>query len=452
MRIVRVTPPLLAAAVSVVFLPHARPALADALATPLASTLASPLAFTLAAPLPADAPPPASDKPAFKPEELEQMLAPIALYPDSLLTQVLMASTYPIEVVEADRWAKAHPDLKGDALAKELEKQSWDPSVRSLVNFPQVLSMMSENLSTTVKIGDAFIGQQAEVMATVQTLRSKAAAQGNLKSGPEQTVTTQTTGGTQVIVVESKSPDVIYVPQYNPVVVYGTWPYPAYPPYPYYPPGYVASNVISFGVGVACGVAWGYAWGHCNWGHSNVDININQNINRNTNINRANFERNVQGGQGGRGTWQHDPAHRQGAAYRNTESAQRVGAGTANNRAAEARSDFRGKADAGRSDLNRGAADSFKGNNPGARPTPSAGNRATEGGGAGSRDRPATTGGKASAFEGSNRGGQSTREASNRGASSRTASPSRSAAPARSSGGGAARSGGGARGGGGGRR
>ncbi len=386
--------------------------------------------------------PPAADQPAFKPEELEQMLAPIALYPDSLLSQVLMASTYPIEVVEADRWAKAHASLKGDALAKELEKQSWDPSVRSLVNFPQVLAMMSENLSTTVKIGDAFIGQQKEVMDTVQKLRAKADATGNLKSNKEQTVTTQKTDtGTQVIVIESASPQVIYVPQYSPTVVYGAWPYPAYPPYPYYPPGYVASNVVSFGLGVAVGAAWGYAWGNCNWGHGDVNIDVNRNTNINNNIDRSKFKNASVGGGSGQGSWKHDPSHRQGAAYRNTASAQRVGAGTTSTRATQARSDYRGKAEAGRTDISRGGADGFKGNSPAARPSTT---------GAGGMDRAATTGGKSGAFGDANRGGAATREASNRGSASRTASPSTSrSTPPRSSGGASRGGGGGGRGGGG---
>jgi hypothetical protein len=393
---------------------------------------------------------PAGDKPDFKKEELEQMLAPIALYPDSLLSQVLMASTYPIEVVEADRWIKANASLKGDALTKELEKKQWDPSVRSLVNFPQVLSMMSDNLATTVKIGDAFIGQEKEVMDTVQRLRAKAQANGNLKSSKEQTVKTETAeGGTQVIVVESSSPEVIYVPQYNPSVVYGGWPYPAYPPYPYYPPGYVASNVVSFGLGVACGAAWGYAFGNCNWGGGDVDIDVNRNTNFNRNIDRSKFQGGDRGGgnRGGQGKWKHDPAHRQGAAYRNQSAANRVGAGNSSNRATQARDQYRGKAEAGRSDLARGGADQFRGN---------AGARPNQGAGAGNRATSAPVGGKpGGALNSAGRQtGSQARQASDRGYSSRSSSPSRSArpAPSRSSGGGGGGRGGGGRGGGGGRR
>jgi hypothetical protein len=380
----------------------------------------------------APAAPPAADQPAFKPEELEQMLAPIALYPDSLLSQILMASTYPVEVVEADRWTKSKKDLKGDALAKELEKQTWDASVKSLVNFPDVLSMMSENLSTTVKIGDAFIGQQKEVMDTVQKLRTKAKSTGNLESNEKQTVTVNNSGGTEVIVVESSSPDVIYVPQYSPTVVYGAWPYPAYPPYPYYPPGYVASNVMSFGLGVACGVAWGYAWGNCNWGGGDVDIDINRNTNRNRNIDRS--RQNTRNG-----SFKHDPSHRQGAAYRNQSSAQRVGAGASNNRASQTRDQYRGRAEAGRQDIARGGADSAR--------TPS-----RDAGGA--QNRANTSGNRSGgALNDASRGGSSARQASDRGSASRSSSPSTRAQPKSSGGsrsGGASR-GGGSRGGGGGR-
>jgi hypothetical protein len=170
----------------------------------------------------------------FKTEEIEQLVAPIALYPDELVSQILMASTYPLEVVQADRWAKANKTLKGDALTKALEAQSWDPSVKSLVNFPQVLAMMSEKLDVTQKLGDAFLAQQKDVMDAIQRLRAKAQAQGNLKTTKEQTVIVeQPAAQTTVIKIEPANPQVVYVPTYNPTVVYGAWPYPAYPPYTY---------------------------------------------------------------------------------------------------------------------------------------------------------------------------------------------------------------------------
>lgn len=384
--------------------------------------------------------PPAGEQPDFSPEELEQLMAPIALYPDSLLSQILMASTYPVEVVEAERWAKENASLKGGALAQALEQRTWDPSVKSLVEFPDVLAMMSQNLSTTVKIGDAFIGQQKETMAAIQRLRAKAKGTGNLASTPEQRVETKTDAGTEVIVIESSSPEVIYVPQYNPTVVYGSWPYPAYPPYPYYPPGYVASNLLSFGVGVACGVAWGYAWGNCNWGGGDVDIDINRNANFNRQIDRSKYA-----ARGERGTWQHDPAHRQGASYRNAAAADRAGAARASDRAAQSRNEFRGRADAGRRDIAAGGADSVRGGagDRGARPSAQPAQRG------GARN----DGGRQSGFSGAQGGGPAAREASQRGSTSRASpasrgSPSRAASAPSRSGGGGARSGG-SRGGGG---
>ena len=186
----------------------------------------------------------------FKQEELDQLLAPIALYPDDVLVQLLMASTYPLEVVQAARWVKANQSLKGEQLTAALEKQDWDPSVKSLVNFPTVLDMMNEKLDWTQKLGDAFLAQQKDVMATVQGLRKKAYDAGNLKSSKELTVKVDTAyqaaqpsgAGApapgapppqeaqqpqQVIVIQSTSPQTVYVPAYNPTVVYGAWWYPA---------------------------------------------------------------------------------------------------------------------------------------------------------------------------------------------------------------------------------
>jgi hypothetical protein len=199
----------------------------------------------------------------FKPEEIEPLVAPIALYPDSLVSQSLMASTYPLEVVEAARWAKANKTLKGDALTAALEQHTWGPSVKSLVNFPQVLDMMNQKLDMTQRLGDAFLAQQKDVLDAIQRLRSKAQAQGTLKTTKEQTVIVeQPAAQTTVIKIEPTNPQVVYVPTYNPTVVYGAWPYPTYPPYAYYPSGYVAATAaFSFTAGVALGAAWGYAGG-----------------------------------------------------------------------------------------------------------------------------------------------------------------------------------------------
>jgi len=323
---------------------------------PFTKALAVFLIFLLLAPQAVVAQTESKEKP-FKQEELDQLLAPIALYTDSLLAQIFMASTYPLEVVQAGRWTKENQNLKGDVLTAALEKQDWDPSVKSLVNFPQVLSMMNEKLDWTQKLGDTFLAQQKEVMDTVQKLRAKAEAQGNLKTTDQQKVVVEKE--TQTIIIESANPQVVYVPTYNPTVVYGTWWYPAYPPYYYYPPGYAAGAAfISFGVGVAVGAAWGYAWGGCHWGHHEVNIDINRNTNINNNIDRSKYQNKVTTGQGGRGEWKHDPEHRKGVSYRDQATAQKFDRGTSKN--VQSREAFRGHAEAGRQDIARGDANQFR--------------------------------------------------------------------------------------------
>jgi hypothetical protein len=274
----------------------------------------------------------------FKPEELEQIVAPIALYPDALLAQVLMASTYPLEIVLAARWSKEHPDVKGDAVAKAVENETWDASVKSMVAFPDVLTMMNDKLDWTQKLGDAVLAQRKDVMDAVQRLRVKAKDAGNLKSGKEQTIKTEAApagaAAPQVIVIESPSPEVVYVPTYNPTVVYGAWPYPAYPPYYYYPPGYApGAAFFSFSAGVIVG---GALWGGFNWGHSDIDVNVNRynNFNRNTNVNanRSNVSNR----------WEHNSTHRQGVGYRDTATQQRYGRG-GSQESLQARENFRGR-------------------------------------------------------------------------------------------------------------
>ncbi len=176
------------------------------------------------------------EPPPFKPEEIEALVAPIALYPDSLLSQVLMASTYPLEIVQAARWVKANPNVKGDAAVKAVESQTWDVSVKSLVAFPQVLEPMNEKLDWTQKLGDAFLADQKAVLDAVQRLRLKAEKSGNLKTTEQQKVIIEEAAPQQTVIkIEPANPQVIYVPAYNPTVVYGAWGYPAYPPY-YWPP------------------------------------------------------------------------------------------------------------------------------------------------------------------------------------------------------------------------
>lgn len=167
--------------------------------------------------------------------QLAALVAPIALYPDPLVAQVLMASTYPLEVAEAYNWQKANSRLKGDALNQALQQQNWDASVKSLVSFPPVLGMMGSQLSWTQELGNATLAQQSDVMNAIQALRAKAKASGALQSNSQQTVTTQGSGSNETIVIQPANPQVVYVPTYNPTAVYGGWPYPAYPPYAYYP-------------------------------------------------------------------------------------------------------------------------------------------------------------------------------------------------------------------------
>ncbi len=209
-------------------------------------------------------PSPANPAALMKPAELEQILAPIALYPDGLLAQVLMASTYPLEVAQAARWLRDNPDLKGDKAEAALKKKNWDPSVKSLLPFPQSLELMDKNLEWTQKLGETFLAQQRDVMDAVQRLRAKAEAAGNLKSTKEQTVIVEKTTATRVIKIEPAT-EVVYVPAYNPSVVYVT----SYQPVVVYPPAYVVTtSAVSFGMGVAVGAAM---WGSCHWeDHHNV--------------------------------------------------------------------------------------------------------------------------------------------------------------------------------------
>jgi len=373
--------------------------------------------------------------PTFKQEELDQMLSPIALYPDSLLVQVLMAATYPLEIVEADRWVKNNPNLKGDKLTAALEKQNWDPSVKSLVNFPSVIAMMSDKLEWAQKLGDAFLSQQKDVMNTVQKLRAKAQAQGSLKSTSEQKVIVQE----KTIVIEPASPQVVYVPAYNPAVVYGQWWYPAYPPYPYYPPGYVAgAAAFSFAAGVAVGAAWGYAWGSPNWSHGNVNVNVNQNNTINNNINRNNYIHNT--GTNGHGEWHHDPDHRKGVAYRDNTTAQRYGQTSRGN--PDARKDYRGT---GSTNQPKAAQSTNRPEGKEGRDT--AGRDRTgmqQGKGSSAQERQGLGAGKtAGAFEGMDQGGRNAQTHSDRGRESRQTMTS--AGGGRMGGGGGASHGGGHR-------
>jgi hypothetical protein len=194
-------------------------------------------------------------------EELDQLVAPIALYPDELVAQILAAATYPAGVVEADRWLQEHPDLKGDALAEAIDAQSWDPSVKALTQFPFVLAMLDKNLSWTSSLGDASMNEQQSVLDAVQVMRQRAQQAGNLTSTPQETVTTQE----QTIVIEPADPEVIYVPEYDPWVVYGA-PLPLYPGWTEGPGVFSNGSGIAFGLGIGIGVFAGFGWGWPHWG------------------------------------------------------------------------------------------------------------------------------------------------------------------------------------------
>jgi len=276
----------------------------------------------------------------FSQAQIAQLVAPIALYPDPLLTQILMASTYPLEVIEAARWSHDNASVKGPALTTAMQAQSWDPSVKALTAVPQTLDMMSDKIGWTEQLGDAFLAQQQDVLDAVQQLRAEAQATGNLKSTPQQVVTTQpvpagmvASVGQPPIVIEPVNADVYYVPVYNPAVVYGGWSYPTYQPFYWSPPGFIAGNVVSFAADVAVGAA---IWGGCDWWNHNVVININRyNVFNHTNINIAD---NV---------WVHNPSHRGNVPYRNAALAERFGR---SNQAA-ARDALRERVDVQRNDI-----------------------------------------------------------------------------------------------------
>jgi uncharacterized membrane protein YgcG len=195
------------------------------------------------------------------PEELQQLVAPIALYPDSLVAQILASSTFPEQVVAADRWVQSHPDLKGEDLAQAVDPQPWDPSVKALVAFPSVLGNMDKNLSWTSSLGDAYYNQEQDVMDAIQVMRRRAQEAGNLNSTPQQTVTTEDSD----IQIEPVSPELVYVPAYDPWVVYGG-PIIAWPGWYPYPGIWYDGPSLFFGVGFGIGFFGGYGWGWHHWG------------------------------------------------------------------------------------------------------------------------------------------------------------------------------------------
>ncbi|WP_245286998.1 DUF3300 domain-containing protein [Bradyrhizobium sp. Tv2a-2] len=270
--------------------------------------------------------PPAAN--LLNPEQLAALVAPIALYPDSLLVNVLAAATYPLEVVQADRWATQNKNLKGDQLKAAVGKQAWDDSIKALVATPSVLSMMSQKLDWTQKLGDALLAQQPDVMDAIQSLRTKAYDNKKLTTTRQQKVTVQQDQGRQTIVIEPAVADQVYVPYYDPATVYGSWPYADYPPYYFGYPSYIGAGVIAAGLAFGTAYAigrWGNYWGGgANWG------------NRNFFINRSNTINNIGN------NWQHNPAHRQGVRYNNANVQQRFGNNSLQ-AGAKDRMDFRGR-------------------------------------------------------------------------------------------------------------
>src|SRR5271165_3713446 len=368
---------------------------------------------------------------ALSASQIDELVSPIALYPDALVAQILAASTYPDQVVAANTWLQANSSLNDAQRAQQVNGQSWDPSVKALTQFPSVLNNMATNLSWTSALGDAFYNQQADVMASVQRLRAQAKAAGNLKTTSQQTVTTENQGGQQVIVIQPANPQVVYVPTYNPTVIYGT---------PYYPPGYstgalVATSIISFGAGLAIGAALsgGYGWGWnswgCGWHGGSVTYNRNVYVsNSNVYRNGGNYGGNAYNRSGNRNTNISGNTVNVNTGNRNTvNNANRntnVNSGNRNN-----------NINSSNRNPNNNVA---SGNRPNAGNQPNAGNRPTQAPAAdrGYGQKPAT-GTKSGAYSGYGSGGQ-TRAQSSRGQQSMGGGggAQRSAPAARSGGGG----------------
>ncbi|MGH9759442.1 MAG: DUF3300 domain-containing protein, partial [Blastocatellia bacterium] len=366
--------------------------------------------------------------PKIPADQLDSLVAPIALYPDPLLSQTLVASTYPLEIMQLQQWLSRHEDLNDQALVDAVSKQPWDPSIQGMAALPDVVKRLADDIQWTTDLGNAFLAQQADVMDAVQRMRQKAQDTGALRANQQQNVETTVVENKTVIVVEQADPQVVYVPSYDPTVAYGDPVYP-YPPI-YYPTGAaVAASAISFGVGVAMGAAWHGGWGYnAGWGTNNVNVNVNNNFNRNTNINGGN-RTNVSGNN-----WQHNPQHRGGTPYSTAATANRYGAGAGGAGA-------RPGAGAGTAGLGAGGAGARPAAGAGAagaaaRPFAGAGAAGAGADRVGSRSMPSSSGGGGRSAWGGGSSGASERAASSRGASSM----------------GASRGGGGARFGGGGRR
>jgi hypothetical protein len=390
------------------------------------------------APFPLSPPGQSSDQgPRIPPEQLDSLVAPIALYPDPLLAQTLAASTYPLEIIQLQQWLARNPGLKDKALADAVAKQPWDPSIQALAGMPDVVKRLADDIQWTTDLGNAFLTQQSDVMDAVQRMRQTAQDKGNLKSGEQQRVETKVIESKSVIVIEPANPQVVYVPSYDPVVVWGAPLYP-YPPIYYPPAGYYAAGLaISFGVGVMMGAFWGGGWGWgCGWGGNNININNNNNFIRNSNIGGGN-RNNIGGGNrpsqlpnrggagGGRGdsNWRHNPQHRGGAPYRDRATADRFGGTTRGDSLANRQAGAKQQVgrQGGNLASNRGGADMSNRADAGLDRGNASGGRGPNS--IGGRDLTRSAGGNRDAFGGGSRGsrgynGSSTRANSGRGASS----------------------------------
>ncbi len=336
-------------------------------------------------------------------DQLDALVAPIALYPDPLLAQCLVASTYPIDIVEAQQWLPKNASLKGDALVEAAQKEDWDPSVQALVSIPDALKVLSENIAWTTDLGDAFLAQQSEVMDAVQRLRAKAKDSGKLTSTDQQKVETKTEESKTVIEIQPASTEVVYVPSYSPSVIWGVGYYP-YPPL-YYPP-YYGGAWLGFGVGIAIGIgiSGGWGWG-CGWHGGGNTININNNNNY---INHNNVRNNSN--RSGNSNWQHNAQQRGGAPYKDKATASKYGGGARGDSPQARQSQAQGRQSGG---FDRGGASAGSMDRGGSSGAYRGGSSSSY---AGSRDVPSSSRGSG-AFGGS-MSGSSARSSSSRGSSS----------------------------------
>jgi len=391
-----------------------------------------------------EAAPAEEEAPKLSNDQLDSLVAPIALYPDPLLAQTLVASTYPLELIQLQQWLAKNPTLKDKALADAVAKEPWDPAIQSMAAVPDVVKRLADDIQWTTQLGDAFLDNQGDVMDAVQRMRKKAEDKGALKSNEQQIVENKVVENKTVIVVQPSNPEVVYVPSYNPTVVYPPPVYP-YPPV-YYPPYVPGAALVSFGVGMAMGAAiWGGSCCGMGWGgggNNTININNNNNFNKNSNIsgNRG----------GGNSNWQHNSQHRGGAPYSNKSTASKYGGSTRGSQSASNRQGSSRAGGAGASSRASGAGASSRASGAGAssraggasassanRGGGGGGNRSSGGGGnyAGSRSVPSG---------GSSRGGSSFGGASG-GASSANRARSSSSRGSSSMGGGGRGGGGGGR-------